>query len=99
MSLIKKTRLILTIQCDEASLLTSESFDRKLAFHERLAVAGHRIVCWSCRQFEKQLRVMRDAFRADGASKMFESEEQLHLPDDVRLRLKKLSLPRESDSN
>lgn len=99
MSFFKKMRLILTIQCDEASLLTSESFDRKLAVHERMALASHRLVCWSCRQFEKQLKVMRDAFRAGGASKMFRAEEQLHLPDDMKLRLKKLSLPRESDSN
>ncbi|HBE69000.1 MAG TPA: hypothetical protein DDW52_12700 [Planctomycetaceae bacterium] len=56
-----KVRYILTIRCREASRLASESLDRRLLVHERLALRLHQVVCWSCRQFERQLRLLRDA--------------------------------------
>lgn len=62
-NVFKKIHLILTIQCDKAAQLTSESLERKLRLHERLAIRGHQLGCWSCRQFEKQLRFMRNALR------------------------------------
>ena len=62
-SIIYKLKLILTIQCERASELTSESFERKLLLHERLALQGHVLVCWSCRQFGKQLRLISQAFQ------------------------------------
>ncbi len=62
-SFVEKLNLILTIQCQRASELISESFERKLLLHERLALRGHIVVCWSCRQFEKHLRLIRLAFR------------------------------------
>ncbi len=60
--LTQRLNLVLNIKCDEASRLTSESFERPLLFHERLAVRCHQLVCWSCRQFEKQLTLIREAF-------------------------------------
>lgn len=52
----KKIRLILTMKCDEASHLLSDSFDRKLAWHERVALRGHLFVCTVCPALHRQLK-------------------------------------------
>ena len=57
-------KLILTIRCERASQLASESFERRLELHERLALRGHQFVCWSCRKFASHLRVLRDTMAA-----------------------------------
>lgn len=56
-----KIRFILTIRCQDASRLASESLDRRLCLYEKLALRLHQGVCWSCRQFERQIRLLRDA--------------------------------------
>ncbi len=62
-TLLRQLHLILTLQCHKASELISESFERKLQRHERIALKFHQFSCWSCRQFEKQLRFMRTALQ------------------------------------
>lgn len=63
MRFIQKLRLILTIQCDQVSRLESESFERKLPWHEAWALRLHRLVCKSCRQFLRHLRIMHESFQ------------------------------------
>ena len=62
-SIFQKINLILTLKCQRASQLTSESFERKLLRHEHVALNFHRLVCWSCRQYEKQLGFIRAAMQ------------------------------------
>lgn len=52
-------RLILYCQCQQASLLASESLDRKLSFSERMAMRMHQGVCAHCRRFAKQLQQLQ----------------------------------------
>lgn len=63
MSPFKKIWTILSMKCDQASLLASDSLDRRLKWHERLGLKCHVMVCFSCRHFRKQLKMMRGAFQ------------------------------------
>lgn len=54
-------KLILTCQCKQASLLVSESLDRKLTFGERCAMRFHLAVCKPCRRAAAQLRELQRA--------------------------------------
>lgn len=89
-SVVEKIRLILTIQCEEASRLASDSLDRRLDIHERLALRGHQFVCWSCRQFEKHLHVMRQTLSHGRKQQAEELDAGPELSNDVKNRLKKL---------
>ena len=60
---LRRIRYVLHLRCDEASRLTSDSLDRPLLGYEKVALAGHRFVCKSCRMLERQLRDLRDACR------------------------------------
>ncbi len=60
---------ILTLHCEEASVLTSRELDEPLGLAERLAVRSHTLVCRSCRRFRRQLLFLRAALiRGDVAS-------------------------------
>ena len=54
--------LILTMRCDDASRLSSESLDRKLFVYERVALRLHTLGCWSCRHLVRQLRILKNAW-------------------------------------
>jgi hypothetical protein len=59
---------ILTLHCEEASVLASRELDEPLGLAERLAVRGHTLVCRSCRRFRRQLQFLRAALnRRDAA--------------------------------
>ncbi|MCI0332876.1 MAG: zf-HC2 domain-containing protein [Planctomycetes bacterium] len=59
----RDAKLILALKCDESSRLTSASFDRPLTMVERMALAGHRLVCGQCRKLLLQLQFLREAVR------------------------------------
>jgi predicted anti-sigma-YlaC factor YlaD len=59
MSLFRNIRLILSLQCREASALIAEGADRELTRSERLALRLHLAYCSSCRRFRKQLAFLR----------------------------------------
>ncbi len=61
MSWPKDVLKILTLRCEEASVLTSRELDEPLGLAERLAVRGHTLVCRSCRRFRRQLELLRAA--------------------------------------
>lgn len=88
----QKIRLILMIQCEEASRLSSESLERPLQLHERVAIQGHHWVCWSCRQFASQIRFMRNAFRQLSAQESTDLESGPELEPEFKERLKNLRL-------
>lgn len=66
---------ILTLRCEGASELASQSLDEPLGLAERLALRGHLFVCVPCRRFRQQLRLLRDAHRREPAPS--ESSESL----------------------
>ncbi|GAB5402496.1 MAG: hypothetical protein Aurels2KO_07270 [Aureliella sp.] len=90
MQLWKKLRLILTIQCEHASRLTSEALERDLDWEERAALRAHILICNSCRHFEAQLSFLRDAFRKSGEREHADLDEGPQLNPEFKARLKQL---------
>lgn len=77
---------ILTLPCSEAARLSSESLDRPLPAHDRLAVRLHTVSCASCRRYRRQLLTLRKA--ATHLAEMVNPPTS-SLPDDVRERIKR----------
>ncbi len=50
---------ILTLRCEEASRLSSESLDRALSGSDRLAWRLHLLVCVSCRRYRREILTLR----------------------------------------
>ena len=61
MSILAKIRRVLTLICEDATHLISDSLDRDLTLSERLAVAVHAVLCRSCRRFRQQMDLLRAA--------------------------------------
>lgn len=76
MKWIQSIKLILTLRCEEASRIMSDSMDRDLGFAERWAIRLHVISCRHCVRLRRHLRVIRDAAKKL-AEKEFVSKEQL----------------------
>lgn len=70
-------RLILYCQCQQASLLASESLDRKLSLSERIAVILHHGICTHCRRFAKQLRQLHKLIASAPAALRYSLAERL----------------------
>ncbi len=54
---------ILSLRCEEADRLTSESLDRQLTWSERVALQGHLVVCRGCRRARRQLLIVQQTMR------------------------------------
>jgi hypothetical protein len=52
------------LTCKDASHLLSQRQERPLGLRERLGLRLHLWMCVSCRRFEQQLALMRQALRA-----------------------------------
>jgi hypothetical protein len=63
MTLCRRLLRILTLGCEEATVLASQAMDEPLHAPERLALYGHLLVCVPCARFRKQLRMLRDSVR------------------------------------
>lgn len=90
MSLWQKLSTILTLHCEEASQLTSEGMERSLTRTERLALFCHTVICFSCRQFAKQLRFMKHAFHRSHQHELESLEHGPELDPAFKERLKQL---------
>ena len=77
---------VLTLPCREAARLTSESLDRPLPAHDRLAVRLHILVCVSCRRYRRQVLALRRI-----SSRLAERVDPTTttLSDDVREQIKR----------
>ena len=47
------------LSCHKATRLMSESQERSLSRYERFSLAVHTMMCNGCRQFERQLPLLR----------------------------------------
>ena len=56
-----RLKRILTLSCAEAAELSSQRLDEPLSWTDKLAWAGHLLVCRSCRRFRRQLDALRTA--------------------------------------
>ena len=59
----KGIRQILTLRCEEADRLMSDSLDRRLTWVERVALNGHVACCRGCRRARRQLAILRQTLR------------------------------------
>jgi predicted anti-sigma-YlaC factor YlaD len=59
MSRSNGVRQVLTLRCEAASELASREMDEPLTRLERLALWGHLLACASCRNFRRQIRLIR----------------------------------------
>jgi hypothetical protein len=76
------------LTCKDASHLLSEGQERPLSLRERLGLRLHLWMCVSCRRFERQLALMRQAMRA--LRRRAETEtDAAELPVDARERIRR----------
>jgi predicted anti-sigma-YlaC factor YlaD len=52
------------LKCVEATRMVSESQERELRLLERLSLRVHLMMCTGCRNFERQMPVLRRALRS-----------------------------------
>ena len=67
----------------------SDSFDRKLCWYERAALQGHLLACRVCTKLHRQLKLVREAVRAqaDKAGPQFDTLS-LSLSDEAKQQMK-----------
>jgi hypothetical protein len=56
---LRNLRMLVSLSCEEASRLASESLDRELSRTERWALRFHAFLCRNCRQLILQLARIR----------------------------------------
>jgi hypothetical protein len=54
------------LPCKEVTRLVSQGLDRRLGFGERVALRVHFAICGGCRNFERQMRLLREAVQQLG---------------------------------
>jgi hypothetical protein len=74
----------ITPPCHDITRLLSQSMDRQLPLHTRLAIRLHFEICVWCKRYGQQLAVIRQASRSECAEKI----SQASLPDEARKRIK-----------
>ncbi|PYF82218.1 zf-HC2 domain-containing protein [Marinomonas alcarazii] len=62
------------MKCKQATQLLSEKLDRPLSAKEKIHLAMHISMCGPCRQFGKQMEMIRDLSKS--YSKTKESDDQ-----------------------
>ena len=63
MTKFKSILHIVSMRCEEADRMMSESLDRRLGWSERAALRGHLLVCRSCRRVRHQLQTLQQTMR------------------------------------
>jgi hypothetical protein len=82
---------LLNLTCREASRLISESLDRQLTRRERCALGIHKLLCGACRQFVRQMTLIRLTL-ASGAERLraYASDRTVKLSADRKSQIKRL---------
>ncbi len=81
---------ILTLRCEEADRLMSDSLDRRLTWVERVALEGHVAVCRGCRRARRQLLILQQTMRKSLENASAAGDEMLSAEarDQIRQALK-----------
>ena len=56
----------ITMSCEHAAGLASQSLDRKLTFGERVQLAFHHMICVWCKRYHKQVHGIHDILQEAG---------------------------------
>jgi hypothetical protein len=97
MSWLEQLLKILTLRCEEASVLTSRELDEPLGLAERLAVRSHTLVCGSCRRFRRQVQFLRAALIRRDAAALEDGPGPDTLSPEARVRIKRALLQASRD--
>ncbi len=76
------------LTCKDASHLISESQERPLGFLEYWGLKMHLWMCVSCRRFEQQMTLMRQALRMLG-TRAEATDDGSEFPPEARERIRK----------
>ena len=75
------------LTCREVTRLCSQAMDRRLTFHERVSLCVHSLLCSYCRNYIRQIRLLRRYARH--TSERADSALQHGLPSSSASRIKK----------
>ena len=78
------------LNCQEYSQLVSEAMDRPLSLWDRVSMSMHRLICPPCNVIKKQIDGLRKACRHTPSENHDESDPACMLPEDARMRIKKV---------
>jgi len=76
------------LDCKHASQLLSQSQERRLSLAEWVDLKFHLFLCDACRNFSRQLGLLREALRS--LVRQFEGNESVRLSDEARVRIAKI---------
>ncbi|MBU1664949.1 MAG: zf-HC2 domain-containing protein [Gammaproteobacteria bacterium] len=80
------------LTCKDASHLISENQERPLGIWERWGLRLHLLMCVSCRRFERQMALMRQALRMLGQRAEADAQDDgnsADFPPEARERIRK----------
>ncbi len=77
---------ILSLRCEEADRLMSDSLDRRLTWSERVALKGHVAVCGGCRRARRQMLILQQTMRKSLERASAASDEMLSREARDRIR-------------
>lgn len=80
---------VLTMSCEGATAVVSQSLDGRPARSEQVALRLHLICCPGCRRFDRQMRFLRRVMsRLKARLEGEDAAQTLVLPPDVRERIR-----------
>ncbi len=87
MRILSALTMLLTLTCDQASRLLSESQEIPLNFTQRAALRFHLWICRSCRRYRRQLHFLRKLLRDSHETSQILEESLPGLTEAQRQRL------------
>ena len=86
------------LKCKDASRLRSQSQDRRLTIGEKIGLRVHLWICDSCREFSRQLQLIRQACRGIEKSKRMHADTEALSPQ-AKARILRELTPKPGDKH
>ena len=86
------------LKCKDASRLRSQSQDRRLTIGEKIGLRLHLWICDSCREFSRQLQLIRQACRGIEKSKRIHADTEALSPQ-AKARILRELTPKPGDKH
>ena len=86
------------LKCKDASRLRSQSQDRRLTIGEKIGLRVHLWICDSCREFSRQLQLIRQACREIEKSRRMHADTEALSPQ-AKARILRELTPKPGDKH